>query len=159
LKKFKNIATILLIFRSEYYYPKITNLIMKKLLLLCAVILLAVTCKKVSQEPFGPTDIRISNVTDINMYNVTVNTYDSTFNYGTINAHSISDYHRFDRAYPTKANISAIVNGLKYKTDTVASYAYLQYLGQIKATFEIFIVSDAQKKLAISNVIQESGLK
>jgi hypothetical protein len=76
-----------------------------------------------------------------------------------LKADSVSAYHRFDRAYPTKANISAIINGQKYKTDTVASYAYLQYLGQIKATFEIFIVSDAQKKLAISNVIQESGLK
>ena len=159
MKKFKNIATILLIFRSEYYYPKITNLIMKKLLLLCAVILLAVTCKKVSTEPYGPTDVRIRNLTTVNMTNLTVNTYDSTFNYGLLKADSVSAYHRFDRAYPTKANISAIINGQKYKTDTVASYAYLQYLGQIKATFEIFIVSDAQKKLAISNVIQESGLK
>jgi hypothetical protein len=130
---------------------------MKKLLLLSAVILLAVTCKKVSQEPYGPTDIRISNVTDIIMYNVTVNTYDSTFNYGTINAHSISDYHRFDRAYPTKANISAIVNGLKYKTDTVTSYSYLQYLGQMKVTYDVY--SDIPPRLVISKTTLDSPLK
>jgi len=159
LKRFKGFATNLLNFWSEYLKHTITYLIMKKLLLLSVVILLAVTCKKVSKEPYGPTDVRIRNLTTVNMTNLTVNTYDSTYNYGLLKADSVSAYHRFDRAYPTKANISATINGQTYKTDTVPSYAYLQYLGQIKATFEIYIVSDAQKKLAISNVIQESGLK
>lgn len=135
----------------------VTNLIMKKLLLLTAIVLIVVSCKKLSKEPFGPTDIRVRNLTTVIMTNLTVNTYDSTYNYGTLKVDSVTPYHRFDRAYP-KANISAIINGQKYKTDT-ATYAYLQYLGQMKATYEIYIVSDAQKKLAISNVIQESALK
>ena len=130
---------------------------MKKLLFLTVIILLAVSCKKVALAPYGPTDIRIKNLTTVNMTALTVNTYDSTYNFGLLKADSVSAYHRFDRAYP-KANITAIINGQKYKTDT-AVYAYLQYLSQIKATYEIYIVSDAQKKLAISNVVQDSGLK
>jgi hypothetical protein len=157
LKKFKWFATNLLNFRSEYEKLQVTNMIMKKLLLLSLVILLVVTCKKVSQEPYGPTDIRIRNLTTVNMTNVTVNTYDSTYNFSLIKADSASTYHRFDRAYP-KANISAIINGQKYKTDT-AVYTYMQYLGQMKATYEIYIVSDALKTIAISNVVQDSGLK
>ena len=130
---------------------------MKKLLLLSVVVLLAVTCKKVSTEPLGPTYIRIRNLTTVNMANFTVNTYDSTYNFGLIKADSVTAYHMFDRAYP-KANISAIINGQKYKADT-AVYTYMQYLGQMKATYEIYIVSDALKTIAISNVVQDSGLK
>jgi hypothetical protein len=130
---------------------------MKKLILLNILLLALISCKKVKTEPYGPTDIRISNITDLIMYNVTVNTYDSTFNYGTINAHSVSDYHRFNRAYVSKANISAIINGIKYKTDTVPNYAYLQYLGQMKATYEVW--SDVPKRLVISKTIPDSQLK
>jgi hypothetical protein len=131
---------------------------MKKLILFTFILLVAVSCKKTSKEPFGPTDIRIRNITTINMTNVTVNTYDSTFNYGTINANSVSEYHRFDRAYPL-ANISAIINGVKYKTDTVRNYAYLQYLGLMKATYEIWKESDIPPRLVIKNWIPDSGLK
>ena len=129
---------------------------MKKFLLLIAGILLAISCKKTSQEPYGPTDIRVRNLTTIDMTNVTVNPYDSTYNFGFVKADSVTAYHRFDRAY-YKANISAIINGQKYKTDTVI-YTYIHYLGQMKATFEIYILNDAQKTLDI-NVIPESALK
>jgi len=129
---------------------------MKKLLLITAVILFAISCKKTPQEPLGPTDIRVRNITTVNMTNVTVNTYDSTYNFGALNAGSVSDYHQFDRAY-YKANISATINGQKYKTDT-AVYTYIHYLGQMKATYEIYVSNDAQKKLDI-NVIPESALK
>ena len=129
---------------------------MKKILLLfITILLITVSCKKVAKAPLGPTDIRIRNITTLPMTNVTVNTYDSTYNFGTINANAVSDYHTFDRAYP-KANIRAIINGQKYKTDTITSYAYMQYLSQIKATFEIWIEGN---KLTISRVVPESELK
>ena len=129
---------------------------MKKIILLLAAILfVAVSCKKVEKAPIGPTDIRIRNITTLPMTNVTVNTYDSTYNFGTINAGAVSDYHRFDRAYP-KAYITAVISGQKYKTDTIPSYAYMQYLSQIKATYEIWIEGN---KLSIYRAIPESDLK
>jgi hypothetical protein len=131
---------------------------MRKLLLFTAIMIIAVSCKKVQREPEGPTDIRIRNITTVNMTNLTVNTYDSTYNYGALNAGSVTEYHRFDRAYPL-ANISAIINGQKYKTDTVASYAYLQYMGQMKATYEVWIENESLKKLKIFRIVPESGLK
>ena len=128
---------------------------MKKLIFLTLVLVAVVSCKKIKTEPFGPTDIRIRNITTLNMNNVTVNTYDSTYNYGTVNSNSVSEYHQFDRAYP-KANISAIINGQKYKTDSITSYAYMQYMGQMKATYEIWIEGN---KLTISKVIPDSQIK
>jgi hypothetical protein len=131
---------------------------MKKIILLLTTILfITVSCQKLEKAPLGPTDIRVKNITTLNMTDVTVNTYDSTYNYGLIKVDSVSLYHSFDRAYP-KANISAIINGQKYKTDTITSYAYMQYLSQIKATYEIYILNDAQKKLDI-HVVPESELK
>jgi hypothetical protein len=129
---------------------------MKKLILFTAIIFVAFSCKKVAREPIGPTDIRVKNITTVNMTNLTVNTFDSTYNYGLLKADSVSVYHRFDRAY-SKANITAIINGLKYKTDT-AIYSWMNYLGYVQATYEVYIVNDAQKKLDI-NVVLDSSLK
>lgn len=131
---------------------------MKKLLLLATILLLAVSCKKNEYAPLGPTDIRVRNLTTVNMTNVIVNTGGGEYNFGLIKADSVSVYHRFEKAYP-KANISTIVNGLKYKTDTITSYAYMQYLSQIKATYEIYIKNDAQRKLDIHDVIMEDTIK
>jgi hypothetical protein len=130
---------------------------MKKVLLLTTILLIAVACKKSGFAPLGPTDIRVKNLTAINMTNVIVNTGGGEYNFGLIKADSVSGYYRFEKAYP-KANISAVINGLKYKTDTITSYAYLQYLSQIKATYEVYIVSDTQRKLGIHDVIQEDTI-
>jgi hypothetical protein len=130
---------------------------MKKFLLLAVVIFIVTSCKKTTQEPYGPTDIRIKNLTTLPMTNVKVNTYDTTINFGTINAQSYSDYYRFNRAYVAKANISAYISGVLCKTDTVPNYAYLQYLGQMKATYEVFM--DEPKHLIISKTIPDSPLK
>ena len=130
---------------------------MKRHLIFAAILLLALSgCKKLEKEPYGPTDIRIRNLSDVALNELTVETGGGTYNYGTLGAQETSDYHRFERAYP-KANISAIINGEKYKTDTT-TYYYMQYLGQVKATYEIFIESHTLKKLKISNVIMESAL-
>jgi hypothetical protein len=130
---------------------------MKKTLLLSLIMVLAITCKKSGDRtPLGPTDIRVSNITTVDMTDLTVNTFDSTYNYGSVKAKTVSGYHRFDRAYP-KANIYAFINGQKYKTDTVF-YTYFQYLGPVKATYEIYIENDVLKKLAVY-VIMESDIK
>jgi hypothetical protein len=125
-------------------------------LLFAIILLLTVSCKKTSQEPYGPTYIRIKNLTDVPMTNVTVNTYDTTFNFGTIAKQSYSDYHRFSRAYYTKANISAYINGVRYKADTVLNYAYQAYLGQMKATYSVW--SDVPGHLLFT-CTPESALK
>lgn len=129
---------------------------MKVLFVITLLLSIAVSCKKIEKEPVGPTDIRVRNLTTLDMSDLTVSTYDSTYNYGLIQADSVSDYHRFNRAYP-KANIFAFINGQKYKTDTVF-YTYMQYLGTVRATYEVFIESEALKKLVI-HIVMESDLK
>jgi hypothetical protein len=129
---------------------------MKKLLfLILTVTAIFLACKKTDKAPVGPTDIRILNLSDVPMNEVTVNTYDSTFNYGTIAPGDTSDYHTFDRAYQ-KANISAMINGLLFKTDT-AIYTYQVYLSTVRATYTVFIKNEAQKKLEISNTVLEEA--
>jgi hypothetical protein len=131
---------------------------MKKLFAICSItILILVACKKTEKAPLGPTDIRVHNLSDVPMTNVTVNTYDSTFNYGSLGPGDTTAYHRFDRAYP-KAYITATINGLTFKTDTVY-YTYQEYLSTVKATYQIFIKNEAQKILEINNVVLESELK
>ena len=130
---------------------------MKKVILISVVIFAFVSCKKVEREPLGPTDIRVRNLSGEVMNDLTVNTGGGEYNFGTLNGDETSGYNRFEKAYP-KANITAYINGHLYKTDT-AIYTYMQYLGTIKATYEIFIKSDADKVLEISNVIMESDLK
>lgn len=130
---------------------------MKKLIILSSILIIAVSCKKLEKEPIGPTDVRIHNLTTLIMSDLTVDTGGGEFLYGTLKADSLTGYHRFEKAY-SKANISAVINGQKYKTDT-AIYTWMQYMGQMKITYEIYILNDAQKKLAIFQVIPESGLK
>jgi hypothetical protein len=129
----------------------------KRLLFFSIILVIACSCNKVEKAPLGPTDIRVKNITTVNMTNVIVNTGGGEYNFGLIKPDSVTAYHTFDKAYP-KANISAIINGQKYKTDTITSYAYMQYLSQIKATFKIYIKSDAQKQLDI-DWVPESSLK
>jgi hypothetical protein len=130
---------------------------MKRLPLFIAILFIAFSCKKVEKEPVGPTDVRVRNLTTEIMTNLTVNTFDSTFNYGTLKSDSVTAYHRFSRAY-SKANITAVINGLKYKTDT-ATYGWMDYKGRMKITYEIYIENVAQRKLKISDVIPEEDLK
>jgi hypothetical protein len=130
---------------------------MKKLILFAVVLLVAVSCKKITKDPEGPTDVRIKNLTTVNMAELTVSTGGGEYNFGLLKADSLTVYHRFEKAY-SKANISAMINGQKYKTDTV-TYGWMDYKGQMKLTYKIYILSDAQKKLAISDVVPEGPLK
>lgn len=131
------------------------DLSMKKLAAFFITVAIVTACKKIEKEPPGPTDIRIENLTDVAMTNVTVNTGGGEFNFGDLAKLSSTEYHRFETAYP-KANISVMINGQVYKTDT-AVYTWMQYLGVVKATYKIWIKSDAQKKLDMS-VIMDAPL-
>ncbi len=128
----------------------------KQLAIFSLCLLIIVSCKKTGFSPIGPTDIRVKNITNVPMSNVTVNTFDSTYNYGALGPGDSTQYHRFDRAY-TEAYITATLNGLIFKTDTVY-YTYLHYLSTVKATYKIYILNEAQRKLK-SDVVYESDLK
>jgi hypothetical protein len=129
---------------------------MKKFIFILVIALMAVSCKKTELTPIGPTDIRIRNSTTAIMSELTVETGGGTYNYGILKSDSLSVYHRFEKAY-VKANITAIINGQKFKTDT-AIYTYIQFLGPDKVTY-VVTSNIAQKKLIISNVIHESPIK
>jgi hypothetical protein len=130
---------------------------MKNLTLLLIIAVLFVSCKKEKMTPTGPTDIRVRNVSLVNMSEVTVETGGGTFNFGLIKKDSVTTYHRYEKAYVV-ANVSAIINGQKYKTDT-AIYTYKQYLGPDKVTYEVEVVDDGLKKLGLHNIIHESPIK
>jgi major membrane immunogen (membrane-anchored lipoprotein) len=114
---------------------------MKRIVPLIVVIICLTACKKTKIEPEGPTDIRVFNDTDQLFESVVVNTSGGEYNFGTINSQSYSSYHRFDKAYP-KADISLNIGGTKYST-TQQDYTYMQYMGQMKITYKVFISNEA----------------
>jgi hypothetical protein len=130
---------------------------MKKLLLLLSIIVITDSCKKTPFAPLGPTDIRINNLENLVMGDLTVNTSGGEHNYGTLNALSVSGYFRFEKAYP-KAQITATIGGEIYTTGPV-DYTYMQYLSTVKATYKIRVKPGAVKTLEIFDVITESPLK
>jgi hypothetical protein len=133
---------------------------MKKLLLLTAVILLAVACKKKEFAPEGPTDIRIRNNSSQAFNEVILKTSEyeeDVFTFASIAGGATSDYHRFKKAYP-KAEISLKVNiggSLTSLTTGKVDYTYMQYLSTQKVTMVVDIINNAPK---IINVIPEEEL-
>jgi hypothetical protein len=128
---------------------------MKKIIL-CIVLIVSLTdCKRTKIEPEGPTDVRVFNNTDQVFSNVVVNTSGGEFNFGTVNPQAYSSYHLFDKAYP-KADISLDIGGDTYSTRD-QDYTYMQYLGQMKITYKIFINNEAQKELD-TDVVPEGEL-
>lgn len=133
---------------------------MKRTIIISAVLLFSLfSCKKTERTPEGPTDIRITNLSDVVMTNLIVNTSGGEYNFGTLDPGSTSEYYRFEKAYP-KANISTLINGQRFKTDSVkeSDYLYYQYLGPMKATYKVYIKNALQKQLDIQ-VVPESDLK
>ena len=136
---------------------------MKKLLVISAILFALFACKKTEFSPDGPTDIRIRNITSSTFNEVIMKTSENDEDVdtlGTINANSISDYFRFNKAYP-KAEIRATIDVggtiSIYSTGTV-DFTYLQYIGQDRITFEVWISDPGNLKLAIHNVIIEEPL-
>jgi len=136
---------------------------MKKTILLGLIVFSLFACKKQHMSPEGPTDVRIRNLSDQLFTNVTVITSENkgdTLTFEDIAGSATSDYHRFTKAYP-KAEISAKINiggnVQTYSTGPV-SFTYMQYIGQDRITYEVYISNPANHVLTISNVIEEEPL-
>jgi len=136
---------------------------MKRLSFIVVIFLLAIACKEKSFSPEGPTDVRISNLSDLAFEEVIINTSENeedTDTLGTINDHAISDYFRFTKAYP-KAEVSAKINAggslVLFSTGDV-DFTYMQYIGQDRITYEVWISDYPNRVLAISDVIIEEPL-
>jgi len=136
---------------------------MKKLLIISLLLLSVLACKKKGFSPEGPTDVRIRNISDLVFTEVIVSTSEKTEDVdtlGNIDAGGVSAYSRFLKAYP-KAEISAKINIsgslVKFSTGPV-DYTYMQYIGQDKITYEVYISNLDKRELTISNIIPEEPL-
>jgi len=129
---------------------------MKKYFAFTMILFAVLSCKKTEYSPEGPTDVRIRNLSDITFYEVIVNTSGGIDTLGDVVPGTVSDYCRFDKAFP-KAEISATVNNQKFSTGPV-NYTYMQYMGQMRITYEVYISNLTSKELKINNVILEEEL-
>lgn len=128
---------------------------MKRTILLLMLVASLTACKKTKIEPEGPTDVRVYNNTDQIFDNVIVNTSGGEYNFGTISPHTYSPYHRYDKAYP-KADISLTIGAVPYSTPK-QDYTYMQYMGQMKMTYKIFIINESRRELD-TDVVPEGEL-
>ena len=120
-------------------------------------------CKKTEWEPEGPTDIRVRNTQGTEIFrDVIINTAgtrDTTGNVkklGTIDPGKESGYKRVSIAFP-KAEIKAVINGETFSTGTVNS-TYMQYIGLMRITYEVYISDMNKKELTICDVILDEAL-
>ncbi|MCU0456900.1 MAG: hypothetical protein MUE74_11410 [Bacteroidales bacterium] len=137
---------------------------MRKILFISLILIAATSCKKTEWAPEGPTDIRVRNLQgDLAFNEVIVKTAggrDTTGNikeFGTIAAGAVSDYHRVTFAYP-KAEITATINGQLFSTGEFFS-TYMQYIGQQRITYEVFISNMDNRILKINNVVFDEPLE
>jgi hypothetical protein len=137
---------------------------MKKIIIASFLILSLVACKKKHFSPEGPTDVRVRNLSDLTFINVVVSTSEKqgdTLALGDIVSGSESGFFRFKKAYP-KAQITAQINIggslIEFSTGPV-DYTYMQYIGQDKITYEVYISNPTNHVLTISNVIEEEPLE
>jgi hypothetical protein len=136
---------------------------MKKFIVISLLLLSALACKKKEFSPEGPTDVRIRNISDLTFKEVIVSTSEKPEDIDTIGSianGSESDYFRFKKAYP-KAEISAKIDidgsPVKFSTGTV-DYSYMQYIGQDRITYEVYISNLNNRELTISNLIEDEKL-
>jgi hypothetical protein len=129
---------------------------MKKVIYILVLAILFFACKKLEYSPEGPTDVRIENLSDQTWHEVIVNTSGGIDTFDIISPGGISGYLRFEKAFP-KADISAMINGEKYATDSV-DYTGMTYIGQAKITYQVSILSAQDKKLKVNKVILDAPL-
>ncbi|HOU02121.1 MAG TPA: hypothetical protein PK719_00795 [Bacteroidales bacterium] len=137
---------------------------MKKFFFILLILITAAACKKTKFEPEGPTDVRVRNMQGAEVFtDVVINTAgvrDTVGNVrslGTINPGEVSAYKRVKIAF-SKAEITAKINGEIFSTGPVNS-TYMDYKGQMKITYEVYISNMTNKILMISNVIPEAPLE
>jgi len=136
---------------------------MKKIIIVSLWLLTILSCKKKEFSPEGPTDVRIRNISDMTFGEVIVSTSEKPEDVDTIAnipSGSVSDYIRYKKAYP-KAEITAKINiggsPVTFSTGAV-SYTYMQYIGQDRITYEVYISDLNNHELKISNVILDEQL-
>jgi hypothetical protein len=129
---------------------------MRKALFIVVIFLFAISCKKTEFSPEGPTDVRVNNLTTYALYDLTVD-IDTIVKYGDLNPQSTSDYIRFPKAYP-KARISAKINKggtlVTFSTENF-DYTYMQYMGEMKITYKIFIPQPDKNVFEVEVVPEE----
>lgn len=130
---------------------------MRKLtFLLIALVLVAAGCKKENLTPEGPTDVRIKNVTgDVVFENVIVDTGRGEFNYGSIAAGTVSDYHRFEVSYP-EIEVTLTIDDMVYTTGEVDN-TFATYIGPDKVTYEVYPTSIGSGVLVVTIVYPLDG--
>ena len=120
---------------------------MKKSLLIAIILISAASCKETEYSPEGPTDVRIKNSTGLTMSEITVNTSGGINSFGSVNNSQLSDYKRFDKAFP-EAEVSALINGQIFSTGVV-DYNGMTYIGQAKITYDVTISDLNNRKLSV----------
>ncbi len=129
---------------------------MKKLTILIALVLAIAGCSKEKITPEGPTDVRIKNVTgDVVFENVIVDTGKGEFNFGNIDAATLSDYHRFEISYP-EIEVSLTIDGMVY-TNGEPDNTYATYIGPDKVTYEVYPTSIGSGILVVNIVYPLDG--
>ena len=122
-----------------------------------------IACKKKEFSPEGPTDVRIRNLTRESFQEVIVRTSEKPEDIdtlGNIAEASVSDYFRFTKAYPkTEISIKINIGGslIKFSTGSV-DFTYMQYIGQDRITYEVYVSNPTNHVLTIDNVIIEEPL-
>jgi hypothetical protein len=136
---------------------------MKNVIYISLIAIVLFACKKTEFSPEGPTDVRVRNLQgDLTFLDIIVNTsggMDTTGNIkklGTVNPGDVSEYSRFTKAFP-KAEITAKINGETFSTGPVNS-TYMQYIGQDRITYEVYISNMPNKVLKINNVVVDEPL-
>lgn len=127
---------------------------MKRLLLITLFLsIICFSCKKLEFSPEGPTDVRIRNISGSTFTEVIVRIKKEEISFGTIEVNNVSEYHRFETAFP-KAYISAKINRDTISTGSV-DFTYMNYFGQNKITYDVTVEN---KLLKIKNVTLDSPL-
>jgi len=136
---------------------------MKRVAFIFLFFLIFISCKKTEFAPEGPTDIRIRNLSDLTFEEVIVISSENEEDkdtLGNIGSGDISEYFRFSKAYP-KAEISAKINIdgtlILFSTGPV-NFTYMQYIGQDRITYEVYISNLIGRELKINNLILDEPL-
>ncbi len=118
--------------------------------------LLLMSCSKDGYDrDKGPSDIRIENLSTEVYDSIRVNTSGGENAYGSLTPGAVTDYKRFDYAYP-EADISLYINSVKYTFGPV-DYRYAVWLGKGKFTYQVDIENEVTHTLSIE-VIADAPL-
>jgi hypothetical protein len=130
---------------------------MKKLIPVFLILLVLVSCKKNEFSPVGPTDVRIQNLSDQTLNELTVKIKSQIHTYGNVGPSQFSEYFRFDTAF-VKAEITAKINDVTFSTAAV-NYPGLIHIGQERITYVLWLPSGlSEPKIEITNVVYDEPL-